>query len=70
MSPQIFTDDKGKKIGVFLPYKEYEKLMRALENAADERAYDRAMRQKEETIPLREAIKLRKEKIKQKNDKV
>jgi len=70
MTPQIFKDDKGKKIGVFLPYKDYEKMMRALEDAADERAYDRAIRRKEATIPLKEAIKLRKEKLKKKNDKV
>lgn len=70
MTPQIVTDDKGKKIGVFLPYEEYEKMVRALEDAADEGAYDRAMRRKEETIPLREVIKLRKEKTEQKNDKV
>jgi PHD/YefM family antitoxin component YafN of YafNO toxin-antitoxin module len=57
MTPQIVTDDKGKKIGVFLTYKDYEKIMRALEEAADERAYDRAMRRKEETIPAREAFK-------------
>jgi PHD/YefM family antitoxin component YafN of YafNO toxin-antitoxin module len=57
MTPQIITDDKGKKVGVFLPYKDYEKMMKALEDAADERAYDRAMRRKEETIPAREAFK-------------
>jgi hypothetical protein len=57
MSPQIVTDDRGKKIGVFLTYKDYEKIIRELEDAADERAFDRAMRRKEETIPAREAFK-------------
>jgi len=56
MTPQIVTDEKGKKIGVFLPYKDYEKMIKSLENAADERSYDRAMRRKEEAVPAREAF--------------
>jgi PHD/YefM family antitoxin component YafN of YafNO toxin-antitoxin module len=70
MAPMIVTNEKGKQVGVLVPLKDYEKMMKALEDAADERAYDRAMRRKEETIPLREAIKLRKEKRKQQNGNV
>ncbi len=66
----IIEDENGKKIGVFVPYKDYEKMMKELEDAADVRAYDRAKRRKEETIPLREAIKIRKDKVKQMNGKV
>lgn len=58
MSPQIITDEKGKKVGVFLPYKDFQKIMKELEDAADERAYDRSMKLKEETVPAREAFKL------------
>ena len=70
MEPMVVTNEKGKKVGVLVPIKEYEKMMKALEDAADERAYNKAIRRKEETIPLREAIKIRKEKSKKKNDKV
>ena len=70
MATMVVTDEKGKKVGVLVPIKDYEKMMRALEDAADERAYQKAMRRKEPTIPLREAIKLRKEKRKQQNGKI
>ena len=70
MEPMVVTNEKGKKVGVLVPIKEYEKMMKALEDAADERAYNKAIRRKEETIPLREAIKIRKEKSRKKNDKV
>lgn len=66
----LVTNEKGKKVGVLVPLKDYEKMMRDLEDAADERAYNKAIRRKEDTIPLREAIKLRKEKRNQKNGKV
>ncbi len=62
MAQMVVTDEKGKKVGVIVPIKDYEKMMKALENAADERAYNKAIRRNEETIPLEEAIKLRKEK--------
>lgn len=70
MAPMVVTNEKGKQIGVLVPLKDYKKMMKALEDAADERAYNKAMRRKEETIPLREAIRLRKEKLKQQNGKV
>ncbi len=70
MEPMVVTNEKGKQVAVLVPIKEYEKMMKALEDAADERAYNKAMRRKDETIPLREAIKIRKEKSKPKNDKV
>jgi PHD/YefM family antitoxin component YafN of YafNO toxin-antitoxin module len=64
MAPMVVTDEKGKQVGVLVPLKDYNKMIKALEDAADERAYAKAMRRKEETIPLREAIKVRKEKYK------
>ena len=70
MEPMVVTNEKGKKVGVLVPIKEYEKMIKALEDAADERAYNKAMRRKEDTIPLRDTIKMRKEKSKQKNGKV
>ena len=57
MSPMVVTNEKGKQVGVLVPLKDYEKMMKALEDAADERAYNKAMRRKEETISAREAFK-------------
>ncbi|MCW3115853.1 MAG: hypothetical protein JWR18_4249 [Segetibacter sp.] len=70
MAPMVVTNEKGKQVGVLVPLKDYEKMIKALEDAADERAYSKAMRRKEETVPLREAIRLRKEKRKQQNGKL
>ncbi len=70
MAPMLVTNEKGKKVGVLVLLKDYQKMMRDLEDAADERAYNKAIRRKEDTIPLREAIKLRKEKRRQQNGKV
>ena len=57
MATMVVTNEKGKQVGVLVPLKDYEKMMKALEDAADERAYNKAMRRKEETIPAREAFK-------------
>lgn len=57
MSPMVVTNEKGKQVGVLVSLKEYQKMMKALEDAADERAYAKAMRRKEEMIPAREAFK-------------
>jgi sulfopyruvate decarboxylase TPP-binding subunit len=54
------VDDSGKRIAVMLPIKEYNKMLDAIEELEDIKAYDLA--KNEETIPLREAIKLRKQK--------
>ena len=69
MPPMLVTNEKGKQVGVLVPMKDYEKMMKALEDAADERAYNKAMRRKEKTIPLREAIKQIEEKRKKAQSK-
>ena len=61
MAPQIVTDKKGKKIAVILPIKDYEKLLEEREELAAVKAYDKAKSHKETFIPLREAIKQRKQ---------
>ena len=53
------VDDNGKRIAVMLPIKEYNKMLDAIEELEDIKAYDLA--KNEETIPLKEAIKLRKQ---------
>ena len=60
MAPQFLTDIKGKKTGVFLSMKDYRKLMEELEELEDIKAYDKAKKRNEKTIPLRDATKLRK----------
>lgn len=62
MSPQIITDKKGRKTGIILSIKDYEKLLQESEELAAVKAYDKAKAKKQTYIPLREAIKLRKQK--------
>lgn len=58
---QVLKDNQGNNIGVFLPMSDYEKILDQLEELEDIKAYDDSKKRNEETIPLREAIKLRKQ---------
>jgi hypothetical protein len=51
------VDAKGNRVGVFLPIKDYNKLIEELEERADIRAYDKAVSRKQEFIPLDQALK-------------
>jgi hypothetical protein len=51
------VDAKGNRIGVFLPIKDYNKLLEELDDLEDVRAYDKAMGRKQEFIPLQQALK-------------
>ena len=62
MSPQIITEKKGRKTGTSLSIQDYEKLLNESEELAAVKAYDKAKAKKQTYIPLREAIKLRKQK--------
>ena len=53
----FITDDKGKRISAIVPIKKYEELLNEAEELEDIRAYDKAMRRKQEFIPLEEALK-------------
>ena len=57
--PQIIRDADGNDIGVFLPKKEYDEIMDMLEELEDIRDFEIAKALDEETILLKEAIKLR-----------
>lgn len=57
-TPQYITDNKGNKISVVLPMKEYKKIMDELEELEDIRLYDEAMGDKEPSIPIDKAFKL------------
>ena len=41
-APQFVTDSKGRRIGVMLDLKSYDKLLAAAEDAADLKTYRRA----------------------------
>ena len=56
-SPKYLTDEHGKRIGVVLAVKDYAKMIEALEDLDDIRAYDEAKASKEEAVPFRRAIK-------------
>jgi hypothetical protein len=57
MKTQYITDTTGKKMGVILPIRDYEKIMGELEELEDIKAYDRAKVRKSEPIPFEQAQK-------------
>ena len=57
-TPQYITDNKGNKLSVVLPIKEYKKILEDLEELDDIRLYDEAMAGKETSIPVDKAFKL------------
>ena len=61
IKPQILTNNNGDKIAIVLPFNEYEKLIEALEELEDIKDFDQFVANPEPTIPLRDAIKMRKQ---------
>ena len=61
METRYVTDEKGERVGVILYVQEYERLMEALEDLADLRAADEALREiesgEDEVIPLEQAVR-------------
>lgn len=57
MKTQYITNSTGKKTGVILSMKDYEKIMEDLEELEDIKAYDRAKTRKSEPIPFEQALK-------------
>ena len=55
-TPQFITDEKGKKLAVVLPIKDYYKLMEELEDLEDIKEFEKAMSRKQEYIPFEQAI--------------
>ena len=58
----FIVDNLGNRVAVMIPVKEYDKICEALEELKDIKAYDLVKGKNEPVIPLREAIKLRKQK--------
>ena len=53
---QFLTNEKGERIAVVIGIEEYEKLIEAVEDAEDVRAYDEAKASGEASIPLEQAL--------------
>ena len=56
VKPRYLVDENGRRVGVILDIKEYEKLLADLEELQDIRAYDEAMASGDEAIPLGQAL--------------
>jgi PHD/YefM family antitoxin component YafN of YafNO toxin-antitoxin module len=56
--PQYITDNKGKKISVVLPVKEFKTIMEELEELEDIRLYDEGKKSKGSSIPIDKAFKM------------
>ncbi len=56
--PQYITDNKGKKISVVLPVKEFKNIMEELEELEDIRLYDEVKKSKGSSIPIDKAFKM------------
>lgn len=55
--PQYIVDDKGERVSVILPIKEYEKLLEDLEELEDVRLYDEAVADNEPSMTIDEAFR-------------
>jgi hypothetical protein len=56
--PQYITDNKGNKISVVLPMKDFKAIMEELEELEDIKLYDEAKKSNETSIPIDEAFKM------------
>jgi PHD/YefM family antitoxin component YafN of YafNO toxin-antitoxin module len=56
--PQYITNNKGKKISVVLPMKDFKAIMEELEELEDIKLYDEAQKSNEPSIPIDEAFKM------------
>ncbi len=63
MSPQVITDKKGKKTGIILSVKDYNRLSEMAEELSDIKTYDKAKvtLHKQKLIPIRDVIRERKQ---------
>ena len=65
METQFLTDNKGNRMAVVLPIKQYNKMIEKLEDLEDVRLYDEAKREDDGyRIPIDEAFKIIEEKRK------
>jgi len=57
MKTQFVTDEKGKKVAVVVPLKEYEKMLDELEELDCIKVYDRVKESEVEYTPAKEVFK-------------
>lgn len=57
MKNQYITDTNGRKISVILPIREYENMMKQLEELEDIKAFDEAMKNEAEEISIHETFR-------------
>ncbi len=58
MKTQFITNDKGKRVSVILPIRDYNKMLDALEELEDIKAYDEARKSGEDSVVAEEAFKM------------
>ena len=68
MKTQFVTDERGNKLAVILPIKEYNKMVEDLEELEDIKLYDQAKKSNEPSIPIDDAFKMIEAKRKKRND--
>ena len=56
MHPNFVVDQKDQKKAVIVSFAEWRRLMEAVEELEDIRAYDKAMALPEEVVPFEEAV--------------
>ena len=59
-TPKFVTNDKGEKLSVILPIKEYLKLIEAIEESEDIKLYDEVKARNEKRISFEDYLKSRK----------
>jgi len=57
MENQYILDTNGRKISVILPIREYENMMKQLEELEDIKAFDEAMKNEAEEISIHETFR-------------
>lgn len=58
LNPHFITDEKGKKISVVIPIKDFKAIMEELEDLEDIKLYDAAKESNEPSILMDEAFKM------------
>jgi len=58
LNPQYITDEKGNKISVVLPIKDFEAMLEQLEELEDIRMFDESGESDEPTVSIDEAFKI------------
>lgn len=66
LNPKYITDDKGKKISVILPLKDFKAILDELDELDDIKLYDKAKKSNEPSVPIDDAFMLIEEKHKKK----